>query len=75
MSINREKMMSNAKQAADDLEILNNANIEEIEKLPTWNVIDSLRLLQRFCKKNNYSIHEITPELIIEELNKPKIYV
>jgi len=75
MTTEKERIISNGDQAAEDLKILEEANLDEIERMPTWNVIDSLRYIQRLCNRKNMSVHDITPELIIEELHKPKIYL
>jgi len=72
MNTFKEKMMLIGEQAIDDLKILENAKLDDMEKMPTWNIIDSLRFLQRICDKTNLSVHDITPELIIKELDKPK---
>jgi hypothetical protein len=66
MKISKKMMLAQGEQAIEDRKIVDNANLDEMEIMPTLHIIGSLRFLQELCNDKGLSVHDITPEFIID---------
>lgn len=68
MKISKEVMLAQGKQALEDKLFVDSAGLDEIERMPTLRMLGSLRFMQRLCEEKNITIHEMTAELLVNEL-------